>query len=131
MTTARLERWERRLRRVLARVDAALEEAYGGLFHRRPNRPPAGSTSDPRYDGVFDVDAVFSLGIGLEGGPGYTVDLRVASFDRAPPETEERILQDVERMLEEELRREFPKSDLRVVRSGRTLRVVGDLGFND
>jgi hypothetical protein len=67
----KLERWEHRLKQVFDEIDAELEaEGACGHYPRHPARPPAGATSNREDDGLFDLGAAFTVGIGSAHGPG-------------------------------------------------------------
>jgi len=130
MSFSKREKWERGLRKVFEAVDAALEEKYGDRFPRRPRRPPHGATVNRKYDGLFEVDGKFSLGLGSPHGPGYVVDIHVATFASVPREFRRQLEEEVFQLLQTELDREFPDRDLRVVREeGGAMRIVGDLSL--
>ncbi len=130
MSPTRREQWERRLRAVFEAVDAALEEKYGEQLPRHPARPPHGRTANRKYDGLFEVDGKFSLGLGSGQGPGYVVEARVATLARVPRELRRQIEADLVEWLAVELARQFPGRELRVVRDAAGgLRIVGDLSL--
>lgn len=87
MTTnqSRLERWEARLKKVFDEIDVELEDLYGHRARRHPNRPAHGHTSNREDDGLFDIGAAFTVGIGSQYGPGYVVQARIATLDPVPP----------------------------------------------
>ncbi len=124
-----LQRWERRLRQVLERIDNHLEDTYGELYPLRPNRPGRGETANVKYDGLFTVAAKFSLGIGRPEGPGYALEVRMSTFAEIPAEVNRLIHQDVGRILAEQLPEVFPGLDLRVTWTGEVYRIHGDLSL--
>jgi hypothetical protein len=131
VTLTALEKWERRLRQALDEVDAALEDKYGAHFRLRPNRPQRGSTGNVKYDGLFSVDAKFTLGYTSEFGAGYVVEMRTATDQPISEELREAMLQDVGELLGDALRESFPQRQLTLHRDGAHYRLTGDLGLND
>jgi len=129
MAGARLEKWERTLHHVLAEIDAWLEEEYGHDYPLRPNRPPHGATANRAYDGLFEVGAKYSLGIGSEHGKGYVVKVRMATFVDVPDEIEVRIEDEVAELLGKKLPVAFPGRDLRVSRDGHVYKIHGDFSL--
>lgn len=121
--------WERRLKEVFDRVDAVLEERHGARFPLHPNRPPHGSPAAPQYDGLFNVGAVYSHGFGSALGPGYVVEVRLATTGRVPSETRAELEDEVAELLREELPRAFSGRDLRVTRDGPAYKIHGDLSL--
>ena len=84
MTTnqSRLERWEARLKKVFDEIDVELEDLYGHRARRHPNRPAHGHTSNREDDGLFDIGAAFTVGIGSQYGPGYVVQACIATLEK-------------------------------------------------
>jgi len=128
---SRLERWEARLKKVFDEIDAELETASGRnkKFRRHPNRPPAGATSNREDDGLFDLGAAFTVGIGSEHGPGYVVQARIATLDAVPPGTQEKFEAEVARRLKQKLPQAFPGVELHVDRDGPVYKIHGDLSL--
>ena len=79
MSMSATEAWERRLRRVLDAVDAQLEDAFGDRFPHRVGRPRRGTTANPKYDGLFSVEAKFTIKDVSGAGPGYIGDVLLAT----------------------------------------------------
>ncbi len=130
----RLERWETRLKKIFDEIDAELEaEAASGKYGRRPaphpNRPPAGATSNREDDGLFDLGAAFTVGIGSRHGPGYVVQARIATLDPIPPETQNKFEAEVARRLRQKLPKAFPGAMLHVDRDGPVYKIHGDLSL--
>lgn len=126
----KLERWEHRLKRIFDEIDAELEaEGACKKFKRHPNRPPAGATSNREDDGLFDLGAAFSVGIGSQHGPGYVVQARIATLDRVPRAAKEKFEAEVVRRLEEKLPAAFPGVALHVDRDGPVYKIHGDLSL--
>ncbi len=125
----RLRKWENQLRQVLDSVDDLLESKYGDDYALRANRPARGKTAHNAYDGLFEIVAKFSLGIGTSHGPGYVVDIRLSTLEAVPTDVREQIALDAAAALAEELPRAFPGRDLSVVREGDMFRIFGDLSL--
>ena len=118
--------WEKTLKGVFDRIDARLEQEYGGKYLLRPNRPKSGWTSNPEFDGLFDVGAVFSAGFGSEHGRGYIVKVNMSTLSRVPADVISEIEGKVVAMLEEMLPIAFPNQHLRVVLDGHLYKIIGD-----
>lgn len=129
MSLTQLEIWEQRLRQALDKVDAALEAKYGKEYPLRPNRPSHGTTSNPKYDGLFSVDAKFSLGLATGHGPNYVVELRAVTFKSIPANVWQDMLDIAQATLQASLVEAFPDRLLRVSRNGDYFHITGDLAF--
>ena len=129
MPSDELEKWEGQMRLALDEADAALERKYSSILTRRPNRPENGTTVNPMYDGIFSLDAKFSLGISTQDGPGYTVDLRTSCVEYVSSEMHGQMLNEAAVLLEEALKKVFPDKQLAVTRKGNILRITGDMDF--
>ncbi len=121
--------WEQKLKTVFDRIDAELEQRYGKEYPLHPNRTELGSTSNPEYDGLFTVSGKFTAGFGSEHGPGYTVDLRVATLSHVPRAVKEQMLDEVIDLLKRYLPDAFPGRELQVSRDGATYKIHGDLSL--
>ena len=131
MTDPRLEKWEKRLKAVFNGIDEYLEKKYGGRYPLHPSRAPNGTTGNAAYDGLFDVGAAFSAGLGSEHGAGYVVEVRMATLSSVPPELLREIGEEVAERLRAELPRAFPGRDLVVERDGNVYKICGDLGLDE
>ena len=136
MTAAKtkLERWEARLKQIFDEIDAELEaEVAAGRYGRKPslhpNRPPAGATSNREDDGLFDLGAAFTVGIGSTHGPGYVLQARIATLERIPSAVQMKFEAEVARRLKEKLPRAFPGVSLHVDRDGPVYKIHGDLSL--
>ena len=129
-TKTKLERWEDRLKQVFDEIDTEFEaEGLYRKFRRHPNRPPAFTTSNREDDGLFDLGAAFTVGIGSARGPGYVVQARIATLDDVPPETQTAFEADVVRRLKNKLPKAFPGIKLHVDRDGPVYKIHGDLSL--
>ena len=126
----KLERWEHRLKQIFDEIDSELEaEGACRKFKRHPNRPPAGATSNREDDGLFDLGAAFTVGIGSQHGPGYVVQARIATLDAIPAEKQKKFEAEVVRRLKEKLPAAFPGVALHVDRDGPVYKIHGDLSL--
>ncbi|HQF20905.1 MAG TPA: hypothetical protein PLT37_06655 [Kiritimatiellia bacterium] len=125
----RLERWEARLKKVFDEIDTELELRYGHRARRHPNRPPHGATSNREHDGLFDLGAAFTVGIGSQYGPGYVVQARIATLTAIPPAIQQELEDMVARRLREKLPAAFPGHTLHVDRDGPIYKIHGDLSL--
>lgn len=121
--------WEIRLKAVFDRLDAELEAKYGGTYPLHPSRARSGTTSNPEQSGLFNLGAVFTPGFGSPTGPGYVVQMQMATLSRIPPADLERIEADALEFLRRELPPAFPGKDLRVEREGHVFKIHGDLSL--
>ena len=122
--------WEARLKRVFDRIDDLLEDKYHGKYRLSPVRPERGTTSNKEADGLFNIGAAFSAGYGSEKGPGYIVNVQIATRDRVPNEERRKIEDEVAALLGRMLQTEFPHSDLDVSRDGHAWKIHGDLSLD-
>ena len=125
----KLERWEDRLKKVFDEINDELEAEYGQRARRHPNRPPHGATSNREDDGLFDLGAAFTVGLGSQYGPGYAVEARIATLDRIPAAVQEKFMAEVVRRLQEKLPAAFPGVELHVDRDGPVYKIHGDLSL--
>lgn len=121
--------WEQTLKQVFDDIDRRLEAKYGALYPLHPARPPRGATANPESDGLFDVGGVFTAGFGSQTGPGYVVEVRMATLERVPEAVKEQIQEEVVQLLREKLPRAFPGRDLHVSRDGAVFKIHGDLSL--
>ena len=125
----KLERWEARLKQVFDEINDEFEAEYGQRARRHPNRPPHGATSNREDDGLFDLGAAFTVGIGSAHGPGYVVQARIATLDAVPPAVQAKLEAEVARRLQEKLPAAFPGVVLHVDRDGPVYKIHGDLSL--
>jgi hypothetical protein len=124
-----LFKWEIQLKAVFDKIDDFLEEKYGKLYPLHPARLPRGATSNKEDDGLFNVGASFSAGFGSEIGPGYVVEIRMATLAKVPPEVKKQIELDVMTILRQELDIYFPNKILDVNKDGNVYKIHGDLSL--
>lgn len=123
--------WEETLKRVFDALDAELEAEYGGEYPLHPCRPKRGATANPEDDGLFNVGAAFSAGFGSKTGPGYVVEIRMATLKRIPEEVRAEIKQKIFQGLENRLPAAFPGRELHVSEENGIIRIHGDLSLDD
>ena len=125
----RLTVWEDKLKRIFDRIDDYLEEKYGQNYPLHPRRARRGTTANKEQDGLFNVGASFSLGLGSEYGPGYVVEVRLATLSKIPAAVRASIEEEVVRQLERLLPEAFPNKELRIARDGNIYKIYGDLSL--
>ncbi|MEA3392418.1 MAG: hypothetical protein U9Q91_05525, partial [Candidatus Marinimicrobia bacterium] len=81
-----LIKWEKKLKSVLDNIDVLLEEKYGKKYDLHPARRKHGTTSNRSHDGLFDIRADFTLGLGSDKGRGYIVDIDLKTLENVPKE---------------------------------------------
>lgn len=123
--------WEAKLKRVFDEIDHVLEEKYGNRYALHPVRQPRGATANPESDGLFNVGAAFTPGYGSQSGPGYIVEVRVATLEYVPPEVLQSIEDEVVEMLRTKLPLAFPERNLTVSRDGPVVKIHGDLSLGE
>jgi len=123
--------WEKKLKGVFDEIDRELEAEYKGLWPRHPSRPKQGATSNPEHDGLFNVGAAFSSGIGSTHGPGYTVEIRLSTLKNVSADVREKIKAQVFQTLEKKLPEAFPGKELNVSEENGVIRIHGDLSLDN
>ena len=127
MRHAKAVAWEERLKLVFDSIDHQLEEEYGSRYSLHPARKPCGGTSNPEADGLFNVGASFSPGFGSHHGPGYVVEVQMATLERVSNKVREEIEERAVTLLREGLKTAFPDRTLDVSRDGNIYKIHGDL----
>lgn len=126
-----LERWEARLKRIFDDIDREFEQSdFAKPFSLHPVRPPSGATSNCEDDGLFDLGASFTAGIGSVYGPGYEVQVRLATLQDISPELQQKLEEAVVKRLREKLPEAFPGVELAVDRDGPIYKIHGDLSLD-
>jgi hypothetical protein len=128
---SKVERWDAKLKAVFDEIDRELEQV-DGLKHvpLHPVRPAAGATSNPEDDGVLEIGANYTVGIGSKYGPGYVLRVRVATLEAVPEEGYQVLEERVVEMLREKLPKAFPGADLKVDLDGEVYKIHGDLSLD-
>jgi hypothetical protein len=125
----RLIEWENRLRRIFGEIDDHLEDRYGGVFPLHPSRARRGTTASREHDGLFNIGASYSLGIGSSHGPGYVLEVRMVTLSHVPADVRQKIESLVAALLDENLPKAFPGGKVRVARDGNLYKIIGDLSL--
>lgn len=123
--------WEKTLKGVFDEIDRELEAQYGAQWPLHPSRPKRGATSNPEHDGLFNIGAAFSAGLGSEHGSGYTVEIRLSTLKNVPADVRKKIKEQVFQTLEKKLPTAFPGQALRVSEEKGLIRIHGDLSLDN
>jgi len=121
--------WESTLKKIFIKIDEYLEEKYGQSYPLHPARARRGLTANNAYDGLFNVGASFSAGMGSQHGPGYVIEVRMVTLNHIPAEVRVEIEDVVVDYLKRELPVEFPERELQVARDGDIYKIYGDLSL--
>ncbi len=124
-------KWEETLKSVFDALDHELEAEYGTHYPLHPSRPKRGATANPEDDGLFNVGAAFSAGFGSKYGPGYVVDIRIATLKNVPALLQDEIKKKVFQGLGKRLSKAFPGKVLHVSEENGIIRIHGDLSLDD
>ncbi|MBN1695985.1 MAG: hypothetical protein JW881_00605 [Spirochaetales bacterium] len=124
-------KWEQKLKSIFDEIDDYLETSYGADYPLHPARPSRGSTANKEHDGLFNIGASFSSGLGSEYGPGYILEIRMVTLSHVPSEVRERIEQEVVELLRRKLPEKFEGKSLRVVRDRNVYKIYGDLSLGN
>lgn len=124
-------KWEETLKSVFDALDHELEAEYGTRYTLHPSRPARGVTANPEDDGLFNVGAAFSAGFGSKYGPGYVVEIRIATLKNVPAPLQDEIKKKVFQGLGKRLSRAFPGKILHVSEENGVIRIHGDLSLDD
>jgi hypothetical protein len=127
----KLTEFTEKLDAMFKEIDDFLEDEWGEVYALHPNRPERGSTQNPEMDGLFEVGADFTPGIGSEQGRGYIVSFRAATLEKIPAEQFEFLMLEAAALITSRLPVYFPGRDLRVVRDGKRFKIVGDFSLGD
>lgn len=130
MIHPRVQEWESKLKQIFDRIDDCLEDKYGRDYPLHPARARRGSTSSKSQDGLFNIGAFFSTGIGSRFGPGYVVEVRLVTLYKVPEKIRNQIEKEVIDSLQSELNIEFPGRHLRIEKDGCVYRIFGDLSLS-
>jgi hypothetical protein len=126
-----LDIWEHKLKRIFDKIDDFLEEKYGKLYELHPRRAKVGETSNKEHDGLFNVGASYSLGLGSKYGAGYVIEVHFATMENVPDELRSEIALNVVEQLETELPQVFPDRELSVERDGSIYKIIGDFNLGE
>lgn len=129
MIYTELFEWEEKIRKIFNEVDIELESKYGHLFPLHPSRAPAGTTSNPEFDGLFNIGAVYSPGFGSEKGEGYIIDVQILPSVDIPYEFKEKLLEEIVVLIQKKLDKAFLDKGFKVVSDGTVFKITGDLSL--
>lgn len=126
-----LVQWENKIVSIFQDIDHALEKKYGDMFSLHPSRAQHGKTANPKYDGLFSVDGVFSAGYGSKHGPGYIFRINYATLEKVPDDVDQKIEAEALAMLKSSLKKVFPDKNLVVSEDkGGVYKIHGDLSLD-
>jgi hypothetical protein len=125
-----LVEWENIIASIFRDIDNSLEDKYGELLPLHPSRAKEGATANPKYDGLFSVEGVFSAGYSSEKGAGYIFRINYATLEKVPEDLKKKIEQEAVDMLRAGLKDKFPGKDLKVSIDKGVYKIHGDLGLN-
>lgn len=131
MRSNKAMQWEETLKAVFDEIDHQLEAEYGQNYPLHPSRPKRGKTANPEDDGLFNVGAAFSAGFGSKYGPGYVVEIRIATLSRVPETVRAEIKRKIFQQLEKRIPEAFPGKVLHVSEENGLIRIHGDLSLDD
>jgi len=123
--------WDKKLKKLMNDLDDFLEDNYGNAYKLHPVRQKRGKTSNKAQDGLFNIVANFSLGIGSEFGRGYVVDIHLSTLDNIPEEKVKEIKTKALQRLKEMLPAFFPGKKLYVDQDKNLIKIHGDLSLGD
>lgn len=121
-------KWEDQLDKAMRELDQFLEEKYQGQYILHPARPKRGDTINPSQDGLFNVAANFSLGLGSEIGKGYVVDIKLVTLQKVPDDVRDEI-EDIALQKLKELLPKYFDTRLDISKDGTVLKIYGDLSL--
>ena len=127
MRALKVIEWERRLKNIFDEIDQILEKEFQGELPLHPSRPACGTTSNPEADGLFNVGASYTTGMGSSEGHGYAVEIRLSSLKSVSSELREQVNGRVRELLAEKLRTTFPDNAMQISECGHGLKIHGDI----
>jgi len=128
----RVEIWDGRLKTVFDKIDHELEASaeWTESMSLHPARPPRAATANPEDDGLFDLSAAFTLGLGSRYGAGYVIKARYATLETVSEEKQKALLDHVAKRVGELLPEAFPGRDLAVDYDDTGYKIHGDLSLD-
>ena len=130
MTLTKLEQWEKKLHKILDEVDDLLEDQFGNKYRLHPVRMERGETSNKSMDGLFNVTANFSLGLGSELGRGYVLKIKIVSLEKISEEIQNMVEEISMQKISEKLPVEFPGRELSIQKDNNLIKIYGDLSLD-
>jgi len=129
MSHTRLEKWEGRLKKILDEVDDILEDQLGNRYRLHPARAKRGKTSNKSQDGLFNITASFTLGIGSKYKRGYVIDVHLSTLEKVSPEIKNKINKIVTNHINKKLPEYFPERELNIGMDGNIIKIWGNLSL--
>lgn len=123
--------WEQRLKEAFDEIDHILEEEFKNMLPLHPRRPIRGTTTNPAADGLFNIGASYTTGLGSKNGEGYSVEIRLSSLETVSPELRKKVNERVKTLLNEKLPQIFPNNQLEITDHGHGLKIHGDIHIKD
>ncbi len=123
--------WEETLKKVIDNVDDVLEDQFGNQYQLHPARPKRGLTANKSHDGLFDITAQFSLGIGSQRGKGYIIDIHLSTLQNVPDDVYDQMENIAIERIREYLKKHFPQKELSVEKDGKIIKLFGDLSLGE
>ena len=130
MTLTKLEKWEQKLEEMLDEIDDILEDRYGNRYRLHPVRAARGTTSSKSQDGLINITANFSLGIGSEKGRGYIIKIRLSTLEQVNKQVYLQIEKIVIAEIRVRMKKFFPYRELKIVKDGNVVKIFGDLSLD-
>ena len=130
MTLTKLEKWEEKLDSILDEIDDILEDQFGNKYKLHPVRPKRGETSNKSMDGLFDITASFTLGIGSELGRGYVLKIKIVTLEDISDEVQKMVEKIAMNKISERLPQVFSDRKLDIQYDGDVLKIYGDLNLD-
>jgi hypothetical protein len=130
MTLTKLEKWEKKLDGILDDLDDYLEDKFGNKYRLHPVRPKRGKTANKSMDGLFDITANFTLGLGSEHGKGYVLKIKIVTLEKVSDEIQEKVEKIAMKKISEKLPKVFPDRKLDIRFDGHVMKIFGDLNLD-
>ncbi len=130
MTLTNLEKWEAKLKIIFDELDDILEDNFGNKYQLHPARSNRGTTSNKSQDGLFDVTANFSLGLGSNYGRGYILKIKMVTLQTIPTEIHKEINNIAMKKISEKLPELFPDRNLKIIKDRNLIKILGDLNLD-
>lgn len=81
-------------------------------------------------DGLFDITASFTLGLGSELGKGYVLKIKIATLENVSENIQKQVEQIAMDKISERLPQVFPNRKLEIDYDGNVLKIYGDLNLD-
>ena len=125
----RQELLEENINKLTRALDVFLETNYGDSYVLHPNRRVHGFGSNPSFDGLFCTTSSFTLGYGSSFGRGYIIKIDIRTLDPVSLAFKEEIETTAYNFMRDNLKNYLPDRDIRVVKDGTVLKLVGDFSL--